>query len=74
MSQSQALQAHSWEQPCLGPKFCFVLIEIWLIYSVVLTSAVHLCDSIIYKYTFVFIFFPIMVYPGRLDIVPCAIQ
>ena len=50
------------------------LIEVELIYSVVLISAVQQSDSVIHVYTSFFIFFSIMVYPRRLDIVSCAIQ
>ena len=45
-----------------------------LISNVVLISAVQLHDSITHIYTFFKIFFPIMVYPRRLDTDPCAIQ
>ena len=53
--------------------FCF-LIEVELIYNVVLISAVQQSDSVIHIYTLFFIFFSIMVYPRRLDRVPCALQ
>ena len=46
--------------------------DIQLMYNVVLISAVWQSDSVIHRYTFVS--FSIMVYPKRLDIVPCAIQ
>ena len=51
-------------------------IEVWLIYNVVLISAVQQSDSVIhiYIYTFFFIFFSMMVYHRILNIVPCAIQ
>ena len=52
----------------------FILIEVSLNYSVVLITAVQQTDSVIHIYTFIFIFFSIMVYYRILNIVPCAIQ
>ena len=51
-----------------------IFVEVWLIYNVVLISAVHQSDSDIYIYTLFFVFFSIMVYPRRLDRVPCDTQ
>ena len=48
-------------------------IKVQLIYSVILISTIQQSDSVIYTYTFFFIFFPIMVYHRILNIVPCAI-
>ena len=56
------------------PFLNIYFIEVLLIYSVVLISAVQQSDSFIHRYTFFFIFFSIMVYHRILDIVPCAIQ
>ena len=53
--------------------FLRVFFEVQLIYHVVPTSAVQQSDSV-YIYIHFFMFFSIMVYPRRLDIVPCAIQ
>ena len=62
------------------PTFYFV--EAWLIYKVVLISAIQQNDSDIYIHThththiyiyIIFHIFPIMVYHRILDIVPCAI-
>ena len=52
----------------------FFLIEVWLIYNVVLISAVQQSESVIHIYTFFFIFFSIMVYPRTLNIVHCTTQ
>ena len=52
----------------------FYFIEVWLIYSVVLISAVQQSDSLTHIYTFFFIFFSTVVYHRILNIVPCAIQ
>ena len=54
--------------------FIYFFIEVYLIYNVVLISAVQQSDSVIHIYTFFFILFFIMVYPSILSIVPCAIQ
>ena len=49
-----------------------------MINSVVLISSVQQRDSVIHPYTFFFVvvvvLFSIMVYPRRLDTVPCAVQ
>ena len=47
-------------------------IKVQLIYSIVQVSAIQHGDSDIQIYTFFFIFFSIMVYPRRLNIVPYA--
>ena len=54
----------------------FYFIDVYLIYNVVLISAIQQCDSVThtYIYTFFFIFFSIMVYLRILNIVPCALQ
>lgn len=49
-----------------------MFIDIQLTYNVVLVAAVPQSDSVIHICTFMF--FSFMVYPKRLDIVPCAIQ
>lgn len=43
-------------------------------HNVVLISAVQQSDSVMHIHTFLFIFFSIMIYLRRLDIVPYAIQ
>ena len=48
-------------------------IEFLFIYSVVLVSGVLQNDSVVYTYTFFFIFFSIIVYYKILNIVPSAI-
>ena len=45
----------------------------YLIYNVVLISAVQHSDSVIHIYTFFFTLFSIMVYPRLLNIVPLLI-
>ena len=49
-------------------------IEIQLIYDAVLFSAVAQSDSVIYVYRPLLIFFFIMVYHWKLNIVLCAVQ
>ena len=48
-------------------------IEFLFIYSVVLVSGVLQNDSVVYTYTFFFIFFSIIVFYKILNIVPSAI-
>ena len=48
-------------------------IDIELIYSVMLISALQQSDSFILIYTFFFAFFSIMAYHRILNIVPCVI-
>ena len=67
----------SWH--CISAELCFpffkiYFIEVQLIYTVVLISAVQQSDSVIHMYTFFFILFSIMVYHRILNIVPCAVQ
>ena len=59
-----------------SPALCllFNFIEVQLIYSVVLISAVQQDDSVIHTYTFFFILFSIMAYPRIWNIVLCATQ
>ena len=45
-----------------------------MIYNVVFISGVLQSDPVIHIRTFFFIFFSMMVYPRRLDTVPCAMQ
>ena len=62
---------------CILNYFLFLMfffIEVELIYNVVSISAVQQGDSVIHRDILFFIFFSIMVYPRRLDIVPCAID
>ena len=47
-----------------------LFVEVWLIYNVVLISAIQQSGSVIHIY----IFFFILVYPRIFNIVPCAIQ
>ena len=54
--------------------YIFSFIEVYLIYNVVLVSAVQQSDSLIHIYIYIFIYFSIMVYQRILNIVPCAIQ
>ena len=66
-------------KPNPPPRVCqirhiFFLIEVELIYNVVPISAVQQSDSVLHIYILFLIFFSIMVYLRRLDIVPCAIQ
>ena len=59
------------------PVFLFIIIyfiEVQLIDSVVLTSAVQPSDSVVHRYTFSFAFFSMMAYHRILNIVPCAVQ
>ena len=49
------------------------MFEVELIYNVPI-SAIQPQDSFVYRHTFFFIFFSIMVSPRRLNIVPCAVQ
>ena len=49
-------------------------IEVQFISNVVLISAVQQGDSVICTYILLLIFFSIMVYPGRLGSVLCALQ
>ena len=51
-----------------------LLIEVQLIYSFELISAVQQTDSVIHIYTFFFVFFSIIVYHRILNIVICDIQ
>ena len=59
-----------------NPSSFFVQIEVSLMSHTVPISAVQWNDSVLHIYTFFFkkILFSIMVCPGRLDIVPCAIE
>ena len=52
----------------------YFLIEAQLVYNGVPISAVWQSDSVIHIHTRFKIIFSIVVYPRRLDIVPCAIQ
>ena len=57
MNQSQE-PAHSWEQPCLGPKFCFVLFN-WNIVD--LQCCVNFfCTAKWLSYTYIYILFYIL--------------
>ena len=51
-----------------------IFIKAWLIYNVMPISDVQQSDSVICTYTFFLIFFPIVVYSRRLDIVSCTIK
>ena len=57
-----------------------LLVHLWNLFNVVLISAIRQSDSVIHTHTHThthisfFKFFSIMVYPGILNIVPCAIQ
>ena len=56
-------------------SFLFIFIEAWLIYNVVSISTVQHCDPDTYIPLHLFrILSSLMVYPKRLDIVPCAGQ
>ena len=52
--------------------FFFFLVQEELTYNVVIIPAVQQSDSVIHIYTFFFIFFSIMVYHRKLNIVSCA--
>ena len=52
---------------------CF-LIEVELIDSVVLITAVQPSNPVIHIYTVIFTFFSVMVYHGIWNIAPCALQ
>ena len=52
----------------------FFFIEVQLIFSVVLISAIQQSDSFIHIHTLFFILFSITVYRRILNIVPCALQ
>ena len=62
--------AHSGRHLSL-PSMLYFFIEVYLIYSVVLTSGVQ---QMIQLYMCVYIFFSIIVYYKILHIVPCAVQ
>ena len=55
--------------------FSKIFIEVWLIFSVVLSSAAQQCDSVIHiqKYIFFFLFFHV-VYDWIANIFPYALQ
>ena len=68
-----------------GSAKCILIlfIEVYLIYNVVLISAVQQSHSVIrtysllyscYTYIFSFIFFSMIVYLRRLNTIPCALQ
>ena len=52
----------------------FYLIDIWLIYNVVLISAVQQSDSVMHTYTFFFYILFHMVHHRILNIVPCVME
>ena len=80
----EARRPNHWTAREVPPSFSF-LTDIWLIYNVVLVSAVQQSDSFIYMCIYIYIyiyiyihilflmFFSIMVYQRILNIVPCAI-
>ena len=72
VNTSNKWQSQNSDFDSLTPGSIFFLIEVQLIYSVVLISAVRQSASVTHIY--VFIFFSIMTYHRTLNIVPCAVQ